>query len=268
MHLHEFRRREIELIFGRCPPEMFSSGLELGAGDGFQSDLLSHYVGRLISTDYNQDRLRKKPTKEIKYIILDAERIEYTLQDQEFDLIFSSSLLEHLQHPEMTLRGIYQVLRDDGIMIHVMPSPFWKLCQILFYHANLLATKFERYTEQDRFTADNAPRCEALHSPLVINNIKSKRHYSYWSRLLLPPPHGACGGTLEELMTFRKQRWKALFEQHGFRVWQINKGPVASGYGFGFDGLRGVLESAGFTSVYIYIAVKVGFISPHLKHFA
>jgi SAM-dependent methyltransferase len=266
-YLHQFRKREVDLIFHRCPAKAFGLGLELGAGDGFQSDLLSHYIARLVSTDYNQYRLQKNPTKAIKYVIVDAESIESTFRGREYDLIFSSNLLEHLPRPDMALRGMYQILRDDGIMIHVMPSPFWKLCQLVLYHANLLVTKIERYTERERFVANNVSERGRLDNLPMINNLKSMRQFPRWARLLLPPPHGACGGTLEELRTFRKQRWKALFEQHGFQVWQIRKGPVASGYGFGFDSLRSVLEGAGLTSVYIYITAKVGCMSPHLKHF-
>jgi SAM-dependent methyltransferase len=266
-YLHQFRSREIAQIFDRCPPKVFRCGLELGAGDGFQSELLSNYVAMLISTDYNQYRLRKKPTQMIRYLILDAEKVGSTFRDNEYDFIFSSSLLEHLSQPEIALQGMHHVLRNDGIMIHIMPSPFWKLCQMMLYHLNLLVTKMERYTGRGRLVADSVSCGEICYNSLTINNIKSQRNFSYWSRLLWPPPHGACGSSLGELRTFGKRRWQNLFEQNGFQVWQIRKGPVASGYGFGFDGWRGILEAVGFTSVYIYIAAKAGCLTPYLKYF-
>ena len=41
----------------------------------------------------------------------------------------------------------------------------------------------------------------------------------------------------------------------GFQVVKVVKGPVASGYGFGFDGLRSFLEKLGFCSEYMFVTV-------------
>jgi len=51
-HLHQLRSREIDVIFRDCPPKAFRRGLELGAGDAFQSSLLAHYVDFLVVTDF------------------------------------------------------------------------------------------------------------------------------------------------------------------------------------------------------------------------
>ena len=74
--LHQYRRREVEAIFTKCPSRLFAQGLELGAGDGFQSALLAQYVSQLISTDLNPDRLQRVSTPSIEYRICDAEDID------------------------------------------------------------------------------------------------------------------------------------------------------------------------------------------------
>jgi len=43
-HLHNHRKRELGLIFSKCPERLFQEALELGAGDGFQSGLLTRYA--------------------------------------------------------------------------------------------------------------------------------------------------------------------------------------------------------------------------------
>ena len=63
--------------------------------------------------------------------------------EKSFDIVFSSNLLEHLPDPSVVLRGVHRLLKDDGITVHIMPGPFWKLCQMALYHpANGLASEY------------------------------------------------------------------------------------------------------------------------------
>jgi Methylase involved in ubiquinone/menaquinone biosynthesis len=142
--LHNYRERELYLIFSKCPEKLFKKGLELGAGDGFQSTLLTKYFSKLISTDYNPNILRKESTESIEYHICDAEEVDKMFGKKEFDFVFSSNLLEHLPNPHRALRGIYEVLKDDGVTIHVMPSPFWKLCHLSLYIPNMCVRALEK----------------------------------------------------------------------------------------------------------------------------
>ena len=73
--IHENRKREIEIIFSRCPLKLFKRGLELGGGDGYQSALLSRYIRRLLCTDINKIILRNRSTGAIQYKQSDAEKI-------------------------------------------------------------------------------------------------------------------------------------------------------------------------------------------------
>jgi hypothetical protein len=84
---------------------------------------------------------------------------------------------------------------------------------------------------------------------------------------MLPEPHGVSDGHLQELLAFRRSRWTAEFARAGLRVLSIQKGPVASGYGFGFDRLRAFLEGMGLASEYIYIATKSDAVSRRAIYF-
>ena len=42
-YLHKVREYEIKIIFAKCPKKIFKRCLELGAGDGFQSTILTKY---------------------------------------------------------------------------------------------------------------------------------------------------------------------------------------------------------------------------------
>ncbi len=271
--LHGYRTRELTLIFGRCPDGLFGTGLELGAGDGFQSGLLLKYVRRLTATDINPTILRLPPREGLDYQVLDAEEVADHFPQGSFDLVFSSNLLEHLPAPERALAGIGQVLKDDGVTIHVVPSPFWKLCELLLYFPNHVIVLLEQVLVRggDQVLAGKVRR----HMPGKAggalpqepdNNPKSrKRPHGFLYRWFIPETHGVSLGHLEEFRAFRKSRWVAEFRKAGFRVW-VKKGPVASGYGFGLDTLRHWLERLGFTSEYIYIATKKGHECPYVQY--
>jgi ubiquinone/menaquinone biosynthesis C-methylase UbiE len=256
--LHAIRRKEIERIFAQCPPHTFAQGLELGAGDGFQSTLLTAYVSNLISTDFNPERLKRADTDSIKYLICDAEQIDAYFVSCQFDLVFSSSLLEHLPQVDRALAGIHRILKDDGVTIHVMPSQFWKLGHVLLHNPNRFVTKLER--SASRGNVETLPRTVD-----TDNNPKSPKvtaRSKWW-----PVPHGAYSGNLEEFRAFSRSRWRAVFAAAGFEVAHIMKGPVASGYGFGLDWARHGLERLGVASEYVYIATKARHRSPFLHFF-
>src|SRR5215467_4815652 len=140
-YLHTIRATEIDRIFGRCPYKLFASGLELGAGDGYQSVLLTSYAKRLIVTDWDAARLLTRRTAEIDVQTCDAETIEKAFAPATFDFVFSSNLLEHLPVPAAALRGIHTILKDDGVTIHVMPNPFWKLSYLSLFQPVRLARR-------------------------------------------------------------------------------------------------------------------------------
>ena len=76
-------------------------------------------------------RLNRKNTSSIEYHFCDAEKIEDFFNKKQFNIVFSSNLLEHISNPKKVLRSIHKILKDDGITIHIMPNPFWKLSRLL-----------------------------------------------------------------------------------------------------------------------------------------
>jgi SAM-dependent methyltransferase len=253
-YLRDLRRREIELIFGRCPHHAFSHALELGAGDGSQSALLAPYVGQLVATDFRPQITRLSACPNVTFATCDAERVDEQFLPASFDLIFSSNMMEHLPNPARALEGMRVVLRDDGIAAHVIPSPFWKFCHLSGFYVDAVLGRAYRYQQRravgipapaEAGAWDNNPKSPAMPRP-------------YLARLLWPAAHGASGSNLKEFQLFSRPRWVRQFEAAGFRVAAVLRGPVSSGYGFGWDRVRAAFERAGFASEYIYITVKAG----------
>jgi len=155
-------------------------------------------------------------------------------------------LLEHLPDPGRALDAIYNVLKDNGITIHVMPNPFWKFCTMLLRMPYICINAIEKMAQKEPDKEGTENRLKARDKRKLIHDI------------LVPRPHGASSSNIKEFYLFSKARWKKQFKKANLDLIKIIKGPVASGYGFGLDWLRYIMEGLGFTSEYIYIAIKKG----------
>lgn len=257
-YLHNLRRREMDIVFGHCPKKLFGKVLELGAGDGFVSTILSEYTEQLICTDINPERLTKTDQDNITFKICDAEEVGEIFEDREFDMIFSSSLLEHLPNCEQALRGIHRVLADEGISIHFMPNRYWKLVTILLHIPNKVATIIDKILAGRIFKRRQGHKWfRPYQQKYGGNNPKVGRKKQFFlAKLFLPRIHGVSNNTIAEFIAFGKNRWIKKFEAAGFKVLTVKKVSYSSGYGFGFDRLRKLMEHLQLHTLYAYIVCK------------
>jgi SAM-dependent methyltransferase len=271
--LQERRTRELSIIFARCPDGLFHEGLELGAGNGFQSTLLPRYVSHLVATDFDPEILKHDPVPSVEYRVCDAEEVGSVFEARQFDLVFSSNLLEHVPDAGKALRGIWQVLKDAGVTIHVMPNRFWQLVHLALYVPNRAMRLAERLStpawRKDKLNRLLGREQDPALSPKEVDrNPKTpKRRHSFFYRLVLPGPHGVSRTHAEEFRAFSKTRWMGEFGRAGFDVIAVKKGLVTSGYGFDLRFAQHALERLGFASSYIYVAVKKGSASPYAEYF-
>ncbi len=261
--LHQYRKEEIIRIFKGSLDNRFENALELGAGDGFQSELLVRYTKNLISIDINPHKLLLENSKFIKYKICDAEEIGSIFNKNQFDLIFSSNLLEHLPDPEKTLNSVYDLLKKGGITIHIIPNFFFKLTHLLLLIPKLILEFLKSLQVEYGFLNSmkfliGAKREQILQEKKIYNdNLKIYRQIKpHVYRLIIPEPHGVSSNNLNEFFAFSKKRWKKLFKKSKLELLIIMKGPVFSAYGFGFKTLRKILSRLEFSSEYVYIAIK------------
>ncbi|WP_203458745.1 class I SAM-dependent methyltransferase [Lacinutrix sp. WUR7] len=142
---HNFvRRKESEIIFSLFPENKFKLALELGAGNGGQSIHVLKHCEKLICTDLDEKSydwldmaiLDRQNTDNVEYKICDAQDLSQ-FDDNTFDLIFSSNMLEHIPDVRQCLRECKRVLKEDGVMLHTMPSRYWKFFQSFLNIASL-----------------------------------------------------------------------------------------------------------------------------------
>jgi SAM-dependent methyltransferase len=287
--LHRYKNREIALVFSKCRPYCFENGLELGAGDGYQGRLLSQYIRRLVSTEINKLHFSEKKNECVEYKISSAEEAVAGAQENFFDIVFSSNLLEHVVRPEEVLCGIHRILKNDGVTVHIIPSPFWKLCQIFFYLPANILVLIERITRNSGLlsalreikaivkegiagllTGTNATLEQVAKEEARFGNNpgKTKKKSRFLKRAFFSEPHGISETHCEEFVAFSRKRWIRVFDESGFQCIVIRKGPAASGYGLGWAWADRIVEKAGLASEYIYIAQKKGCTSRFMPFFS
>jgi 2-polyprenyl-3-methyl-5-hydroxy-6-metoxy-1,4-benzoquinol methylase len=130
---HSFvRRREFEMV-ATCFPRgtFFDEALELGAGDGGQSEVIAPYCRHLTCTELlaNNEavgRFQARNLPNVSYELCDARDLS-RFEDRSFDFIFSSNMLEHVEGVGRCLGECRRVLCNGGMMVHTMPSRVWKI---------------------------------------------------------------------------------------------------------------------------------------------
>ncbi len=269
------RERQLNFVFRGCPKKLFGTALEIGAGTGIQGRLLADYTSTLVCTDFDPSIARNADTAVIAYLVADAEEIDRFFEPASFDLVYSSSVLEHLSDPQRAIAGMSRVLRENGVMVHVVPSKFWKISTLLLYHVYLL-TELLTWLTSSRGLRTGVTRAANIRSTEPIasnpgldipNNPKTVRSRRPLIRKLLAPEvHGVSDSHLAELRALARSRWRQEFEMAGLRVVSIRPGLVSSGYGFGWTWLRDALERRQVASEYVYVCVKAGQTCPFAEY--
>lgn len=269
IYLHDLRQQEADLIFGNCPPAAFDRALELGAGDGYLSRVLARYSKSLLCTEINEDRLCPLDLPNVEYRILDAERIGEALEGRMFDFIFSSNLLEHLPDADGALAGMYRLLAEDGLAIHVLPNRTWKAATVLCFIPNKIVKTLDKLLAGRLLKRrPDHPWGRACKEKFGGNNQKlGRKKQSRLTKLFLPPVHGISANTLQEFCAFGRKPWIRRFEQAGFEVIGIKKMPFNSGYGFGFRRLKRLAEGLGLHGATAFILCRKGRTSRYVPFF-
>jgi len=242
------RTREVELIFKDLPENCFNLALELGAGNGTQSRIMIKWACDLLSTDINFNRLIPKRNPNIDYQICDANKLPY--KSEVFDLIYSSNLLEHISNPNQSLKEMHRVLKDDGIMIHIIPNRFWKLAHLLLFHLNQMLLLIEKITSTKHSIKKDK-------NPNNWTSIKQKSRLTKIFRKFWPNVHGEYKNHITEFIEMGYSNWNNNFTQSSFKIiGYIDNLPVHSPYRFGLHRIRKILENIGFSSSHGFVLAK------------
>ncbi len=190
--------------------------LEIGSGSGWQAKHFSEAGFDVSGIDIAQSAFAELRV----WDVTDYDGHHIPFPDNEFDIIFSSNVLEHIAHVEEFQNEIKRVLKDDGIALHLLPTGTWRIwTNISHYHfAASYAIQRLRLKFVSRFGTTETPvvgtgrdvTAEGWSTRAIspIEMIKS----------LIPPRHGEVGNAITEMYHFSKSKWQRLFRRTGWKI--------------------------------------------------
>ncbi len=123
--LKKIREHELQKIIKKIPPK--SKILEIGGGSGWQAKILDGLGHKVSSIDIENSFYLKEKI----FNVQTYDGIKIPFNNEEFDIIFSSNVLEHIKETNKYQKELYRVLKDEGLAIHIIPSATWRIWTIL-----------------------------------------------------------------------------------------------------------------------------------------
>jgi len=120
-HLEAIRLEELDIAHDYLPSE--GRLLEIGAGTGWQAQALQDRGYDVSAIDIASSNLREERI----WLVTDYDGMKIPFDDNTFDIVFSSNVLEHIPHIFEFQKEIQRVLKPEGIAIHILPSSSWRL---------------------------------------------------------------------------------------------------------------------------------------------
>tara|TARA_R100001015_G_C4634312_1_gene200581 strand:- start:1105 stop:1797 length:693 start_codon:yes stop_codon:yes gene_type:complete len=116
--------------------------LDIGCGNGEISKNLKDLGNDVYGVDASESAKKHLGDNFFK---VDLQNDMYPFEDNTFDVVFSKSVIEHLQDPDHMLKEAYRVLKKGGVVITMTPS--WKHSyRYQFYIDHTHVTPFIRYS--------------------------------------------------------------------------------------------------------------------------
>lgn len=177
--------------------------LELGAGTGLQSKLFTqdgHVVNALDmpTSNYAANRV---------FAVEDYDGIHIPFQDATFDVVFSSSVLEHVNDLASVQNEIRRVLKPDGFAIHILPSVSWRLFTLLTGLLIGTGKILRLFTKASRHWFFSSPKVNA-----------SQESRSIIREFFFPAPHGESQYLVQEFWVFSRFFWARSFIRNQFVI--------------------------------------------------
>ncbi len=201
-YLEAIRRAELESVREQFRPGMHV--LEIGGGSGFQAAILTSWGCDVVSVDV----ANRKPPHKNYFPVQDYDGETLPFQDQTFDVVFSSNVLEHVRSVSVLLREIKRISKPDATSVHILPSPSWRFW-----------TSLTHYIYAFRWLLGIQPTIPGAVEPIPIQEVARRNGViSVLKQLLLAGAHGEYPNAASELYYFSRRRWRRVFEENGFQI--------------------------------------------------
>ena len=121
---YAFHYKTAEIIYNYCKKHNCSKLLELGSARGYTAKILESKGLDVIGIDISQHCYHTRVIK--KFILYDITDIPYPFNDQQFDLVYSIAVLEHLPVDKIG-KIIEEIARISRCTLHGISTTSWDI---------------------------------------------------------------------------------------------------------------------------------------------
>jgi len=114
------QERRLKMILDAAGHRLAGRVLENGCGIGTYVERLTPLAGQVIGLEYDFQRAREARSRSERILCAAGEKLPFP--DDNFDLILSHEVLEHVQDDAAALREMLRVLRPGGRMLIFVPN--------------------------------------------------------------------------------------------------------------------------------------------------
>ena len=212
--IDKIRLHELDLVLaviaGRKPRG--SKILEIGSGTGLQAMELAQHGYTVEAVDLETSNyLSSRIWPIINY---DGNTIPF--DDNHFDVVYSSSVLEHIPHIKEFQQEIIRVLKPNGVAIHVVPGGWWAFWTAVTHYPFIIKT-IVRTLSASVVSAENDKNTSKV-NPEVAPQADRQSGRNLLRRVILPSRHGERGNWLTEIYIFSRKVWATFFVESGWKV--------------------------------------------------
>lgn len=201
LNLRALRNEELNCVLSSFPQG--SHILEIGAGAGWQAQTLQNKGHHVQAVDINDSSYLDHAVFPV--ISYDGHSLPFS--SDSFDVVFSSNVLEHIQHMDRFNEEIHRVLKPFGIAIHILPTGSWRFWTSITHPVWVIRRIFEM-VQQRYMTSDSLPKAR------ISENAR-------WYHTIWPNRHGEKGNSLTELYHFSRYSWRKHFICHGWELLKV-----------------------------------------------
>ena len=124
---YRLRRRAQEVIdsvnkYGKSSGDL----LDLGPAEGKSLSIVQDAFPqmRCVGLEYSQDLIDACTDSRLK--IIQGDAMEPPFEDESFDTVSATAIIEHVASPKGMLLEVFRILRPGGIVIITTPDPFFE----------------------------------------------------------------------------------------------------------------------------------------------
>lgn len=209
-YLHRLRRFELSEIVKSMPGA--TRIVEIGGGTGYQAHLLNEQGYSVVSVDIPGSC--HSPSMFANVMQYDGRRLPFA--NNSFDAALSSIVMPWVADSRALQQELARILRPGGFCVHVLPTHFWGIWRLVFYHLFLLKSAVARLMRREGAPAPRPPQ--------TFDPTARRATAEVLRRCLVPQPVAVRGNAFTEPWFFRPAWWREHFVRNGWAV--IEERPI------------------------------------------